>query len=385
MAERNRNSIFGITPSQLKAQRQQEQQKTIMQQIQQAAPRSPTPAMTSLGIAIGAGLGKGLLSRFGGVDTEMQMAEENQRRKQEFDAQLRSIDTNTVEGAMAMANLQNQYGSPAVAVQFLQQADRIKKNQLEEEQRELQTTQAKQASEIIKNIPIDPTNPIAGLRRQYTALRSAGLTEEANAALDDIQAIQSGAKAGDRLSAGQEKEITRLQGEAESGLDLAAEMDNIADQYENLDPASGLAANVASALKDITGQQDAVTILRRRYNSVITGIGLANLPPGAASDKDVDLVFKGFLPDNARPDTVASFLRGLSKVAEYKAERARFTSNYIKDTGTRAGALSAWQETGKVESANIFDENTLKKQTELPKGYTVKQKETFFQRLNPFD
>jgi hypothetical protein len=284
---------------------------------------------------------------------------------------------------MQMANLQNQYGSPAVAVQFLQQADRIRKNQLEEEQRQLQTTQAKQASEIIKNIPIDPANPITGLRRQYTALRSAGLTEEANAALDDIQAIQSGAKAGDRLSAGQEKEITRLQGEAESGLDLAAEMDNIADQYAKLDPASGIAANIGSALKDITGQQDAVTILRRRYDAVITGMGLANLPPGAASDKDVELVFRGFLPSNARPETVASFLRGLSKVAKYKSNRAQFTSNYIRETGSRAGALSAWQETGKVESAKIFDENTLPQQSELPEGFKVK--ETFFQRFNPFD
>ena len=111
-------SIFGETPEQLAARRQQEQQKTIMQQIQQAAPRSPTPAMTSLGIAIGSGLGQGLLSRFGGQDLEMQQAQQAQQGYNMLEEQVRLTEASDLASRARVAAFREKLNNATTEQEF---------------------------------------------------------------------------------------------------------------------------------------------------------------------------------------------------------------------------------------------------------------------------
>lgn len=110
--------IFGITPEQLKVQRQKEQRETVAQQIRQLAPRSPTPALTSLGVAIGAGLGQGLLSRFGGQDLEMQQAQQAEQNYKMFEEQVRASEASELASKARIAAFRNKLNSATTEQEF---------------------------------------------------------------------------------------------------------------------------------------------------------------------------------------------------------------------------------------------------------------------------
>ena len=374
-------SIFGLTTEDVREQQLKQQQELVKLQVAQGT----APAIASFGTSFGAGLGRGLMKGFGMEDPAMQEAEANKLRKEQYENALRSIDTSTEKGALEMANLQNQLGNSAVAVQFLQQADKISKNRLAAQERGLQKDRSNKALEIINSIPINEANPIPDLKKQYTALRNANLVEAASEVLEDIKLLSTGDGSGDKLSTGQKNKVMELSDEAFKFNDSSNELLSLAEQYEKIDPASGIAASVDEGLKSLLGTEDAVTELRARFNSIRANVTVNNLPPGAASDADVKLVLDGFLSANANPETVASFLRGLSKISLYKAERSNYVSNFIEDNKTASGAYDQWNVEGKErfmkKYGNLFD-NKKEEDNSLPQGFVVPE-ETLLERFTP--
>jgi len=86
----------------------------------------------------------------------------------------------------------------------------------------------------------------------------------------------------------------------------------------------GVIATGEEFLKNILGTEDEVTLLRKSADRLRTSRGVANLPVGPASDKDVALVMGGELEATANPATVAAYVRGIAKLA--KAERDFYSS-----------------------------------------------------------
>jgi hypothetical protein len=85
----------------------------------------------------------------------------------------------------------------------------------------------------------------------------------------------------------------------------------------------GIVATGEEFIKSILGTEDEVTLLRKAADRLRVSRGVANLPTGPASDKDVALVMEGELSATANPKTVASYVRGIAKLA--KAEKQFFT------------------------------------------------------------
>ena len=85
----------------------------------------------------------------------------------------------------------------------------------------------------------------------------------------------------------------------------------------------GIVATGEEFIKSILGTEDEVTLLRKAADRLRVSRGVANLPTGPASDKDVALVMEGELSATANPKTVASYVRGIAKLA--KAEKEFYT------------------------------------------------------------
>lgn len=117
----------------------------------------------------------------------------------------------------------------------------------------------------------------------------------------------------------------------------------VANQMSTMLPAGGLQGKWTEALKAATGNEDAVSLLRRDWSNLRASQVMKNLPPGAASDADVILAMSGFLPEFANAETVASFLRGLAKMETVKAEYHEFESDYLSQNGTVVGLGEAWR------------------------------------------
>lgn len=120
----------------------------------------------------------------------------------------------------------------------------------------------------------------------------------------------------------------------------------VANQMATVLPQGGLQGKWTEALKAATGNEDAVSLLRRDWSSLRASQVMKNLPPGAASDADVALAMSGFLPEFANAETVASFLRGLAKMETLKAEYHEFESEYLSQNGTVVGMGEAWRSRG---------------------------------------
>jgi len=86
----------------------------------------------------------------------------------------------------------------------------------------------------------------------------------------------------------------------------------------------GVIATGEEFIKSILGTEDEVTLLRKSADRLRVSRGVANLPVGPASDKDVALVMGGELEATANPATVAAYVRGIAKLA--KAERDFYSS-----------------------------------------------------------
>lgn len=155
-------------------------------------------------------------------------------------------------------------------------------------------------------------------------------------------------KEGKELSPQVQKRLSVAIDEAVSAENNIGRFNNLAVEIERSDLSGGLIGSTFSEkLKDITGEQDANTALRKEYNQIKASQIVNNLPPGAASDADVALAMSGYPSDRANKQQIASFLRGLSKIQKLNADFGNFKADYISSTGSERGMLQAWKEQSK--------------------------------------
>ena len=106
---------------------------------------------------------------------------------------------------------------------------------------------------------------------------------------------------------------------------------------------SGWFAQAGEFWKNFTGSQDDFSELRRRQRSITTRLAISSLPPGVASDKDIELVF-ATVPDNfANAEQVKSYLRSLARGQKKLAHYFKFRSNYIESKKKIGGVIDAYE------------------------------------------
>lgn len=157
-------------------------------------------------------------------------------------------------------------------------------------------------------------------------------------------------KEGQELSVNMQKRLSDAGDEALKSEGNVARYTELADQVEKAPIRGGVLGNWQEVYKETTGDQDAVSNLRQRFNGIKASQVVNNLPPGAASDTDIKLALSGFPSDKANKQQITSFLRGLSKLEQKSAEYNNFKSDWITDKGTERGMLQAWKERGKPTS-----------------------------------
>ncbi len=95
--------------------------------------------------------------------------------------------------------------------------------------------------------------------------------------------------------------------------------------------------------KHITGGQDGLAALRQQYRRYQTKEAIANLPPGVASDRDVQLALDTWPPSNANPAYLARWLRGMQKIKIAEMAMARHRAAYIGEQKKVSGLTDDWE------------------------------------------
>lgn len=159
-------------------------------------------------------------------------------------------------------------------------------------------------------------------------------------------------KEGEKLSSFAEKAIADSSDAANASRSSAARYSTLAD---NLRKASsmggGLKATWGEWIKEQTGNQDEITALRKEALGIANSEAIANLPPGPATDRDIEMAKAPFPTEKSDPKYVADWLGAVSRLQQKKAEYAEFKADFISKNGTVRGdgkSLSAaWRDSQK--------------------------------------
>lgn len=113
----------------------------------------------------------------------------------------------------------------------------------------------------------------------------------------------------------------------------AAQMLDLADLLEGEGGGYGAAATAAEWLKNATGNQGAVSAMRSEYARLRNSQAIKSLPPGPATDRDIQLALKGFPPETADAAHIASFLRGMAKMQQRESLLESARAEWVNAVG----------------------------------------------------
>ena len=156
--------------------------------------------------------------------------------------------------------------------------------------------------------------------------------------------IKAVPRAREDLSALAEKQLDLAINNAITAGNAATSYDSLAEQFKNLDAQGGAVASVGRRFREFTGLENAETQLRQEYAKLRNSQVVKDLPPGVASDKDIDMIKEGFPKDTASPAYIASWMESMAKVQRADMMFNEFKANYISENNSQKGMLKAWKK-----------------------------------------
>jgi len=194
-------------------------------------------------------------------------------------------------------------------------------------------------------------------------------------ALDTANVLGQIQERNGRIPESAQKDVNGAAVAAGTATQQANRLNALATELSGLNAWSGAAGSAAEFLKRATGSQNAQTLLRQEYVRMRQSLVSQALPPGAASDKDIALAMEGFLPSNADPQAMASFLRGMAKVqsitAEVETARGDWLTNNRGSLGRAAQPFQAGRfRTVPGETFAGFTDRVTRELARPPEGST---------------
>ena len=120
---------------------------------------------------------------------------------------------------------------------------------------------------------------------------------------------------------------------------------NVADQYKALTPLAGAAGAIKTKWMAFMGNQDDAQLLKTNFTALRNTLVMANLPPGVASDKDIEIAMSGYPNEEWSGEKIEKFMRGMAKVAALRAEQENARASYMyENQGLDVGFSDVWRE-----------------------------------------
>lgn len=113
----------------------------------------------------------------------------------------------------------------------------------------------------------------------------------------------------------------------------ASQQLDLANRIQAAGGGAGRFSSWNEKLKELTGNQDSLTNLRNEYTRIRNSQAIKMLPPGPATDKDIEMALKGFPPETADSKTISSFLRGMAKMNQRDAAYQQMQAEWVNQVG----------------------------------------------------
>jgi len=194
---------------------------------------------------------------------------------------------------------------------------------------------------------------------------------------------------GMKLSDFNSKQIASASDAAVANSADAGKYATAAEQIRKAGLSGGLFSSWGEKYKEITGDQDGITKLRKQAMEIVNSEAIKALPPGSATDRDITLAREPFPTDKANGEYVANWLESVARLSAKKAEYEEHKAEFIAKNGGQRDAsggttLSTWkakqEEQAKADKAgNSVTVNGVS--YERPANFTDQQWATYKQQM----
>ena len=153
----------------------------------------------------------------------------------------------------------------------------------------------------------------------------------------------------------------------------AIQFNDLANRIQTGGGSYGAFATASEFFKKVGGFQDGITGLRQEYTRLINQAAIKALPPGPATDKDIQLALSGFPPANADPMFMAQFLRGMAKLQDIDAAVNKSKTDWLAQNNGVLGRAKNSFVSGdySAKPGETFDELSARIAEDMNRRYTL--------------
>jgi hypothetical protein len=166
---------------------------------------------------------------------------------------------------------------------------------------------------------------------------------ESDKMLEEIEATKKAIPKPMQLSSDAEKLVNNSVMAAAKANSLVRQYSTLSTDFEKAISTAGVGAKVSEQINRILGTEKQPTALRQEYLRMRNTAVLEMLPPGVASDKDVELALAAFPTETSSPSNISGFLRGMAKLQSYEASVESAKAEWIQQNGNLGTARTPMQ------------------------------------------
>lgn len=171
--------------------------------------------------------------------------------------------------------------------------------------------------------------------------RKLGL--DADKLVSEIEKMKKNLPEPIELSADAEKLVNNSVMAAAKSNSLAKQYTTLSQDFDKAITNAGVGARITEQISKVLGTEKEPTALRQEYLRLRNTAVLEMLPPGVASDKDVELALAAFPTETSSPANISGFLRGMAKLQSYEAAVESSKAEWIQQNGTLGTAKVSMQ------------------------------------------
>jgi hypothetical protein len=194
--------------------------------------------------------------------------------------------------------------------------------------------------------------PTAERRAEAEAV-GAEATAGAAPVLRGAEAARAAAQARNEASPGLSDAATVRVNEAFTASDAARtradRATELADKFTN-SWQSGVFTRATDALGDAFGSQSEGRRFRQEFERLRSSEVVRALPPGPATDRDIQLFSRGFPSPEADVDTIKQFLQSVARMAAYEADYNRFRGMFMD---ANSGSMGRARRSFEIDGVTI--------------------------------
>ena len=231
-------------------------------------------------------------------------------------------------------------GGPTIQEKIATAAGERKASQ-EEMVRNFATKTPEEKKNIINVLRSQGETALAG---QLASQMSTSVTQAQAQERLDIQRLAAEQRKTE-LGAADKKYIRAVSDEADVAGSQVSTLLGLANDYSRTRPMGGVGGKAMDKWKATFGTQDEVSRIKTQFQSVVNTNIINSLPPGVASDKDIEMAKSGYMNNSWSAEQIEEFLRGQAKLSAFVAEKKNAKAKWVSDRGgDSSGFNEHWQE-----------------------------------------